>query len=477
MSKRSARRTKTGDDGGRAAAPAQPESIERRAGRFLLGNAALLALGPFLGLIAGFLLLFGGIFLAIAWMTGPQPMLDSFRYAPYTAQATGRIVESWVGIEFDPASVPEGKLYWQPESKVSPCVVIDYAGDWGAPLQRTFCGNRFQFRDDFRFDDWKTLAPGVPFAFLRDGSGFAVEELRMSKATLDWIASHPPRDTFMLSKPPPTTALGALQEQFDRPLDVAVASWSTPFPTLPLAYDPKHPDQAIPAALAEQRRRGFWWGSLVFTLILAVPGIYVWRLGMNMLTGQTGALLWLLTLAPLVALPWWTDLLPAILRHANRNWAEIATDMLDDITRVTRFSAGSRDEALQANGERIVWHVEKGAYADTFGRMQFSPPEPPPKTEAAALAALRAQASVTVRRLDPAEQAALFIRLRQQYDAFARNVQSMFWSAAEDVLRDPQSGAAAHRAARNFLIFASGGTYYEDQLDALERSGAPSSGN
>ena len=109
--------------------------------------------------------------------------------------------------------------------------------------------------------------------------------------------------------------------------------------------------------------------------------------------------------------------------------------------------------------------------------MQFSPPEPPPKTEAAALAALRAQASVTVRRLDPAEQAALFIRLRQQYDAFARNVQSMFWSAAEDVLRDPQSGAAAHRAARNFLIFASGGTYYEDQLDALERSGAPSSGN
>jgi hypothetical protein len=472
MSKRSARQSKSGDGGGLGPAPAKEESVERKVGSFLIGNAALLALGPFVGIIAGFLLLFGGIFLAMAWTTGPQPLLDSFRYAPYTAQVMGRIVESWVAVEFDPASVPEGKLYWQPESKVSPCVVVDYAGDWGAPLRRAFCGNRFQFRDDFRFDDWKTLAPGVPFAFLRDASGFAVEEIRMSKATLDWISSHPPRDTFMLSKPPPTTALGALKEQFDRPLDIAVASWSTPFPAMALAYDPKHPDQAIPAALAEQRRQGFWWGSLVFTLIIAVPGVYVWRLGINLLTGQIGAILWLLTLVPLIALPWWSELLPAVLRHANRNWAEIATDMLDDITRVTRFSASSREEALQVDGERIVWHVEKGAYADTFGRMQFKLPEPPPKTADAALAALRLQASAAVRRLDPGEQAALFVRLRRQFDAFARNVQSVFWDAAEDALRDPQTGPAVHRAAKDFLIFASGGSYYEDQLDAMEKAAA-----
>jgi len=28
-----------------------------------------------------------------------------------------------------------------------------------------------------------------------------------------------------------------------------------------------------------------------------------------------------------------------------------------------------------------------------------------------------------------------------------------------------------HRAAKDFLIFASGGSFYEDQLDALEDSG------
>ena len=61
-------------------------------------------------------------------------------------------------------------------------------------------------------------------------------------------------------------------------------------------------------------------------------------------------------------------------------------------------------------------------------------------------------------------------RLRQQFDAFARDVQGVFTSAAEDTLRDPGADAAAHRAAKEFLIFASGGNYYEDQLDAMEKA-------
>jgi hypothetical protein len=430
-----------------------------------------------LGMVAGFFLLFGGIFLAVAWSTGPQPLIASFRYAPYTGQADGRIVESWTAVEFDPADLPQGKLYWQPVSRISPCVVVEYAGDWGAALSRTFCGNRFEFREDFRFDDWHTMAPGVPFAFLRDASGFAVEEIRMSKVALDWISTHPPNHTFMLSKPPPTTALGALREQLDRPLDVAMASWTTPFPPFPLAYDPKHPDQAMPAKFVEERRSGFWWGSMIFTLILAAPGIFVWRMGMNWLTGQPGTILWLLTLAPILALPWWSEVLPQIVRHANRNWAEVGSDMLDDINRVTRFSASARDDATLAGGERLVWHVESGAYADTFGRVHFSVPQPLSASPNAALDALRAQASEQVGRLASTERAALFIRLRQQFDAFARQVQSVFTTAAEDTLRDAGADAAAHRAAREFLIFASGGSYYEDQLDALEKPAAPGIGH
>jgi hypothetical protein len=423
-----------------------------------------------IGLIAGFLLLFGGVFLAIAWSTGPQPFIDSFTYASFTAQTSGRIVESWTAVEFNPADVPQGKLYWQAVSKISPCVVIEYSGEWGGATRRAFCGNRLRFREDFTFDDWHTMAPGVPFAFMRDASGFAVEEIRLSKAALDWISTHPPNDTFMLSKPPPTTALGALKEQLDRPLDVAVASWSTPFPAFPLAYDPKHPDKAMPATWVEDKKHGFWWGSLVFTVILAVPGIFVWRMGLAWLTGQSGAILWLLTFAPMLALPWWSDVLPGIVRRANSDWAEIVSDMLDDINRVTRFSASAPDEALLAHGERLVWHVEAGAYADTFGRMHFRLPEPTPAAPDAALAALRAQASTQVLALDADAQQALFERLRQQYEANAQGVQRLFWKAAEDVLRGARGDRGAPLAARRFLIFGSGGTYYEDQLDKIEQA-------
>jgi hypothetical protein len=436
----------------------------------LLDTAGQFAAAPLIGIIAGFLLLFGGVFLAIAWSTGPQPLIDSFQYAPFTAQASGSIVESWAAIEFDPKDVPQGKLYWQPVSRISPCVVVEYTGDWGAALRRAFCGNRFQFREEFRLDDWNTMAPGVPFAFLRDASGFSVEEIRMSTTSLDWISTHPPRSTFMLSKPPPTTALGALKEQFDRPLDVAVASWSTPVPSFPLVYDPKHPDQAMPAKLVDERRRGFWWGSLIFTVILAVPGVLVWRIGLGFLTGQSGAILWLLTLVPMLALPWWSDVLPRIVQRANGNWAGIVSDMLDDINRVTRFSAGTPDEATLAHGERLLWHVESGAYADTFGKIRFTLPQPPPANEAAALDALCAQASMQVLALDADAQKALFERLRRQYEADAQGVQRLFWKAAEDVLRDAHGDRSAHLAARRFLIFGSGGTFYEDQLDKLEQA-------
>jgi hypothetical protein len=443
----------------------------------LIETAGGILAAPIIGLFAGFLLLFGGIFLAIAWSTGPQPLIDSYQFAPYTARVDGRIVDSWAAVEFDPADVPKDKLYWHTVSKISPCIVIEYAGDWGAASRRAFCGNRFEFREDFRFDDWNTMAPGVPFAFLRDTSGFAVEQMRISKTTLDWLSTHAPRSTFMLSKPPPTTALGALKEQFDRPLDVALASWSTPFPSFPLAYDPKHPDQVMPAKFVEQRQAGFWWGSLIFMLILALPGIYAWRLGLNLLTGQSGAILWLLTAISLLVLPWWSELLPQILRHANKNWAEIGSMMLDDINRVTRFTASAPADALLADGERIVWHVESGAYADTFGRIRFKAPDLLPKTPDLARAALADQIAAQMHAFASSDRAAVFIRLRQQFDSFARDVQSAFYAAAEDTLRDANADTSAHRAAKDFLIFASGGGYYEDQLDAMEKAAASPPGN
>ena len=433
----------------------------------LLQRLAGLAAAPIIGLFAGFLLLFGGIFLAVAWTVGPQGLIDSYRYQPFTAHTVGRIVESWAALELDPGVLPKGKLRWQPYARIQPCVVVEYAGDWGNE-RRGFCGNRFQFGDDFRLDDWHTMAPGVPFDFLRDRSGFAVPEVRVSRAALDWLSHHPPADTFMLPKPPPPTALDALKDQLDAPVEVAVASWTTRVPELALVYDPRHVDQALPAAVVDARRRGFHWLGLVFTLVFAALGLPVWRAGMALLTGRSGALLWLLTLAPLVALPRWSDVLPQIVRNANRDWADVVTDMLDDMTRVTRFTATAPAEALLAGGERLRWPANEGRYADTFGRLRFVRPQASPRSADAAVGALSAQVNAQVLHLDSAERARLFRRLRQLYDADARDVQSVFRAAAENTLRDADADAGAHQAARDFLVLASGATYYEDQLDRIE---------
>ena len=434
---------------------------------FLIERMAMLAVAPLIGLIAGFVLLFGGIFLAVAWTVGPKPFLDARQYAPFTAHAEGHIVESWVALEFDPSVLPKGKLYWQPWSKVTPCVIVEYGSDWGAPTQRGFCGNRLQFGDDFRLDDWHTLMPDVPFSFARDANGFAIQELRMSKTALAWLKTHPP-SIYSRIRPQPETAYADLRAAHDAPLDVALSSWTSPPQAIPLAYDPRHPETAVPAKIVENARGGSWWLGLIFAVIFVVPGLFVFRIGLSLLTGQSGALLWVLTALVLVALPWWGELLPRVVASANKEWASIAGDMLDDLSRVTRFTASTPGAALLRDGERLVWKADAGDYADTFGRLHFTPPDPAPKSDAEALAALRAQATQQVGTFDASQRAELFLRLRRQYERWQQDVQRLFTTAAEDTLRDAQADATAHKAARNFLIFASGGTYYEDQLDKIE---------
>ncbi len=449
-------------------AGAKPRAPTNRWRELILGNLAIVVAGPFIGMIAGFLLLFGGIFLAVAWQVGPQPLIDTVRYAKFTGNASGHIVESWVALDFDPDTMRKTAVYWQPSARISACAVIEYGGDWGAPLRRAFCGNRFSFREDFRLDDWDTLAPGIPFAFTRDASGFAVEEIRLSKIATDWLNSHPPSSTFMLSKPPPTTALGAMKEQFDRPVDVAVASWSARIPEFALAFDPTSPAQAMPAKYVDDRRQP-WLGGLVFAVFICIPGLLVWRLGMTFLFGgQSRSVFWLVTLLPLLALPWWSDALPTLLKHVNKDWASVGADMLDDINRMTLLVASDPNDALLADAERIVWHVGEGAYAPTFGRLHFVLPTPPPTSGKTALAALETQTAEQVRALDAQTQAALFTQLRSEKEAGLDKVQTLFAPAAEQTLRDANADPAARKAARSFLLFAAGRTYYEDQLDAME---------
>jgi len=124
-------------------------------------------------------------------------------------------------------------------------------------------------------------------------------------------------------------------------------------------------------------------------------------------------------------------------------------------------------ELALAGGERLVLHLDKGVYADTFGRIHFVLPEPPPKSPDAALTALGAQASAQVRTFAPAQQAALFARLEQDKKVRLEAAQDAFTVAAEDILRDAGSDAVARRAARHFLLFSVLRNQWD--VDALEK--------
>lgn len=433
-------------------------------------------LAPLFGLIAGGLLLGGGLFLGTAWQFGAQPMVNAHRYAPFTAAVQGRIVDSWAAIEFDPADLPRDKLYWQAVSHISRCVRVEYVTrPDAAPVQRGYCGMRMDFGEDFRLHDWtEQLQAGIPFTFLRDSSGFEVQEVRMDKAALDWISSHPPNHTFMLSKPKPETALAALREQFDWPVEVAALSWTAPVPSFPLRYDPAHPELAMPAQVVFDS--GHWspW-NLLIVLVIAVPGFMLWRAGISVLLfGRLSSrVVWVITFASLLGLPWWSNVLPRLLRHANSDWAVLSQGMLDDFTRTTRVIAAAPGELPLEHGERLTWHLDKGEYAQTFGRIRFVQPQPSPTTAEGVLAALREQATAQVLAMPAAEQTRLLRSLSENASNDRKRDLDVFTHAAEAIERDPAGDPAAHAAARHFLLFAAGYNVWD--VDAMEAArSAPS---
>jgi hypothetical protein len=431
--------------------------------------AVSLGTAPIIGMIAGFLLLAGGIFLSVAWMTGVQPWLDATSYAGFEQRVQGRIVDAWTTLDFDPVNLRGDKLRWFGYAKISSCAVVDYSGD---SLRRAFCGNRFTFNDDQRMDDWTTLAPNVPFDFARDEKGFAVEQMRIGNDAATWLKSHAPYSTFRAADPPPKTAYEALQDQFDRPLDVAIASWSRPTPAMPLVFDPAHPEDAMPAGYVDSRRSGPWIGAMIIAAVLAAIGLGVWRAGIAVLIGDgKPVVIWAAALLPLLALPWWSDVFPRLLRHVYSDWADIATAMLDDITRVTRLVASQPDEALLVDGERLEWRLDRGRYAGTFGRIPFRAPTPLPANADAARAALEAQTGVYVDSLDASARSELFARLQTMKQHDLDNVQSLFVASAVRTLRDPDFGAA-HKAAKRFLNDEEGSKYALDVLEAMENTGA-----
>ncbi len=400
-----------------------------------------------LGFYAAIFLGAAGLVLTVAWQNGPQRVLDANEFALLTTQKTGRIVESWLALEWNPAEMGDLKR-WRAFAKATPCAVVEYAAEW-APLRRAFCGNRLPFYEQYTLHDLKDMAPKVPFDWARDASGFAVPEIRLPAAALAWLKEQP-ADDFFLSNAKPESALDDLRIAIDRPVDVATRSWGTPSPTFPLALDPKRPGEPLPAGFIEARREATPnWGV---TVIGGLIGLFAWWKGIDILLLRARRIERLLVgIVPLLALPWWGDEFPRVLRNLNPQFGSVIADMMGDIDITGRLTASEPAEAVQADGARVVWRLAEGRYAETFGKIRFVLPEPRPADADAALAALAETTATQVRALPAAERQAIFERLESDKWQDLRGAGFAFLPAAQEAVMDPAGDPAVRRSAAGFL--------------------------
>lgn len=446
--------TSKGKKSPKAAAPAPPPAspaspIARGLRGLVLGQVIGATFGRFLKLIAAIVLGAAGVFLTVAWQTGPERMVNAARDRKLTARADGRIVESWLAVELDPKAMGR-KTRWRAFAKASPCAVVEFGGDWGAPRRRAFCGNQFKFHDDYTLYDLREMAPKIPFAWARDESGFILPEIRISPAAREWLTSHPAQ-WLLPNDPPAATAMEGLRQQLDRPVDAAIAGWSAS-DAFPLALDPKHPEAAMPAGVLQTRLSPNW----IVCFMIAIPGLLLWYEGMAMLFGDLPRYVgYALVALGLVALPWWAEAFPRYLRYLNRDFAGVIEDMFGDIDRLGRLVASSPADATLAGGERLVWNAKTGFYADTFGQFQYSRPGSALKPDDAVVA-LASAITDQVRTLPETERVELFRRLERDKTKELRRAGVVFLPAAREAILGGADGAEdsgdqVRKAAADFL--------------------------
>lgn len=420
---------------------------------FVLGNAVGLAAGPLIRFIAAFPLGFAIVLLGTGWLVGPERLLDAVRYRNYDAATQGRIVDSWLAIDFDAAAQGD-RGNWAGPARATHCAVVAYDGEWGDPLRRAYCGNRLNVHGEETLPmlvDDATMAPGVPFAMPRDDRGFALPTIRIGDAESAWLKAHPPFSGFDARVS--HTAWDALRLRLDRPLDAALAGWGEAPPEFPLALDPHDPGGAMPAAFVAAKRSPGNAGAWIAAALLLAAGVWLWLRGMAVLmSGLPRAAMLFAAIGPLLLLPWWGERMPRALAHVQPQIAEIIGDMLADIDVTGRLVASSPDAAQLAHGgERLAWRVGEGRYADTLGDIDWGLPPAPPADAAKALATLVERVSAHVAALAPAQRAERYARLRADKEAGRYGGALLFVPAATDAAWDDARTADERLAAARFL--------------------------
>jgi hypothetical protein len=381
---------------------------------------------------------FAALLLTIAWQTGVQPAIDAAHYGRFTARSQGTIAESWIALDVDTASEAP---FWRLRAQGTPCMTVDITGDWGAPFQRAFCGAHFPVANALSLQRPGDLVAGAPFAWRRDRRGFAVPEIRLEKVARDWLVTKSPQD---LPAPvdPARNAYEELRLLLDEPVEQAVAGWSMPAPSLALALDPQHPEDAVPAAFADAKRHGESQPSAaIFATLL---GLLLWFVGMTtLMRGLPRAPMLFAAIVPLLALPWWGEQVPLALGRLDSHVAFFIASILDGFENTQRLRATAPADAQFAAAERIVWSLDDSAYAKSLGSMEFAPPDPPPRDADAALAALEHTVATQVRALDPTARRALFDRLQQDKRADRRGAGLAFIEAAREAMQDGNDAESA----------------------------------
>lgn len=393
-----------------------------------------------------------GVFLSLAWDSGPQQAVDAMRYAKFTGQVPGNIVDRWLAVDLNPRDVrnPEN---WRMSAFASPCMVIEYRGDWSPnATRRAFCGNRLPLSDEYTLAGVVELAPGVPFRWPRDARGFIVPEIRIDETARQWLAAGPPVDTFMHAKRPAKTMLDELRFDLDEPVDAAIAGWLATPVQVPLAYDPQHPDQALPGAVVAARANaGSDW---IAVLVGATGGLIAWIKGMSIfpwLSGLAAPGRWILALLPLATLPWWGSYFPSAITYFNPQFGSMIRDVFADIGQTGGFMDSTPEDAILARGTRLVWDSGTSVYAESLGRFKLTAPVPAPPSPDAALAILASSVQSQVGSLDEAGKVELFVRLKLDSDSDLDHAGVVFLLAAKDAVLARTSSEAPARAAHRFL--------------------------
>jgi hypothetical protein len=127
--------------------------------------------------------------------------------------------------------------------------------------------------------------------------------------------------------------------------------------------------------------------------------------------------------------------------------------MYGDIDRTGRLGASAPEAAAQVRGRRLVWRLEDSVYADTLGKLTFTPPPKPFPNRDAALVALTDAVTAQVGTLDAVSRASLFVELLRLHRGARKDAARVFVPAAKQLAGGAWPDSDGKEAAERFLRY------------------------